>query len=390
MRAQDLGRKLTTVQGGAEPWVEIHGRRLLNLSSNNYLGLAHHPAVIAAAVEATKEYGCGAGSSRLVAGTGYLHTELELRLARFKGVERTLLFTSGYTANVGLIPALVGPGDLVIGDELNHASLIDGCRLSRADFRRFPHRDVAALDRQLDQAQRDSHEGRKLVVTDTVFSMDGDVSPLAAIADVCERHGAMLMVDEAHATGCLGPGGRGLVAELGLEDQITASMSTLSKALGVFGAFVAGEAILADYLATVARSFMFTTALPPSVVAASLAALDVLEQEPDLPLRLQSNASFLREGLRDAGFDTLGSETHIVPILVGESALALRFAERLREEGVFAVAIRPPTVPPGAARIRLSAMASHTTDELRGAVEAIARVGHELGVSSKQVRRNGA
>jgi 8-amino-7-oxononanoate synthase len=382
MRSHDLGRQLHVVAAGAEPWLEVEGRRLLNLSSNNYLGLASHPDVVAAAVRAAEDYGWGAGSSRLVAGTSPLHGELERRLARFKGAERALLFTSGYTANIGLIPSLVGPGDLILSDELNHASLIDGCRLSRAEIRTYPHRDVTMLAAALSEARGEEAARKRLVVTDTVFSMDGDLAPLAEIAELCVRHEAMLMVDEAHATGCIGPGGRGLVAELGVEGAVTASMSTLSKALGSVGAVVAGSGMLAEYLVGVARSFMFTTALPAPVVAASIAALDVLERDPGLVDRLRANGAMLREGLRDAGFDTLGSETHIVPVLVGESAAALRMADRLHDEGVFAVAIRPPTVPPGRARIRLSAMATHTVEDLTRAVETIARAGRELGIVS--------
>ena len=377
LRSRRLYRQLRVVRGGAEPYTEIDGRRLLNLSSNNYLGLADHLEVRAAVATAGIQV-AGSGSSRLIAGTSPLHQTLEERLARFKGVESALLFNSGYTANVGIIPALVGPGDVVLGDELNHASLIDGCRLSRAEYKTYPHRDTTSLEEQLVAAVESNLRGRRLVVTDTVFSMDGDLAPLATIAALCDRYNAMLLVDEAHATGCVGPGGRGLVAQLGLRGRVTASMSTLSKALGSFGAFVAADSLVTDYLINVSRTFIFSTALPPAVVAASLAAVHVLEREPELVQRLQINGSFFRRGLRQLGFDTLTSETHIVPILVGDSAKALRMAEGLQEEGILAVAIRPPTVPMGTARIRASLMATHAEADLQYALAAFAKVGELL------------
>lgn len=379
LHKRHLYRRLKTVSDGTEPWLELDGRRLLNLSSNNYLGLATHPAVKAAAAEAAAR-GCGAGASRLIAGSFDLHQALEERLARFKHADRALLFTSGYMANVGAIAALVGPGDLVLGDELNHASLIDGCRLSRADFQTYPHADVVALEEQLARAAASHQRGQRLVVTDTVFSMDGDLAPLAEIARLCRRYEAMLFVDEAHATGCLGPGGRGLVAQCGLDGVVTVSMSTFSKALGSFGAFVTGADLVIDYLINVARSFIFTTALPPPVVAASLAALDVLEREPHLVERLQTLGTFFRQGLQELGFDTLTSATHIVPVLVGDSARALEMATALRAAGVFAVAIRPPTVPLGTARVRASVIASHTHEDLAFALEAFGSVGRRLGI----------
>lgn len=381
LEKRHLLRETRPLADGAEPWGTVDGRRLLNLSSNNYLGLATHPEVRAAAAEAAQTQGAGSGSSRLIAGTSELHETLERRLAAFKGAESALLFNSGYTANTAAIPALVGPGDVVLGDELNHASLIDGCRLSRADYRTYPHRDAEALEAELRALDEGPKRNRRvLVVTDTVFSMDGDIAPLPALVALCERYGALLYVDEAHASGCIGPGGRGALAACGLEGRATISMSTLSKALGSFGAFVSGESVLREYLVNTARGFIFTTALPPAVVAASLTALDVLEREPERVERLQENGRYLREGLRRLGFDTLGSETHIVPLLAGESAVALDFAARLRERGVHAVAIRPPTVPMGAARIRASVMATHTTADLDLALAAFAEVGRELGL----------
>lgn len=379
LQKRHLYRRISAVAGGTEPWLESDGQRMLNLSSNNYLGLATHPEVTAAAAAAATHAG-GAGASRLIAGTFDLHQTLEARLARFKGADGALLFTSGYTANIGAIAALVGPGDLVLGDALNHASLIDGCRLSRAEFQTYAHCDVAALEAALARAAQAGQRGQRLVVTDTVFSMDGDVAPLAAIADLCQHYHAMLFVDEAHDTGCLGPGGRGLMAHLGLKDAATVTVSTCSKALGSFGAFVTANNLVIEYLVNVARSFIFTTALPPAVVAASLAALDVLEAEPQRVEHLQELGAFFRHGLQALGFDTLASQTHIVPVLVRDSAKALEMASALRAEGVFAVAIRPPTVPLGAARVRTSVMASHTQDDLAYALEAFGRVGRRLGL----------
>ena len=372
-------RQLTTITDNTEPWVTINGQRLLNLSSNNYLGLATHPDIQRAAASATI-HGCGAGASRLITGTTPLHEQLETRLAHFKGTERALLFTSGYTANIGVIPAVAGAGDLIFSDALNHASLIDGCRLSRAACHVYPHSDVAALEQLLAQAAYTHQNQQRLVVTDTVFSMDGDLALLTDIARLCQQYGALLFVDEAHATGCIGPGGRGLVAHLGLEDQVTLTMSTLSKALGNMGAFVAGPAIMIEYLINFARSFIFTTALPPTVIAASLAALNTLEQEPHLVEQIQRRGIFFRRGLQELGFNTLTSETHIVPIMIGDSALTLEMAAALREEGLCVVAIRPPTVPPETARLRACVMASHTEEDLTYALAGFERVGRRFGL----------
>jgi 8-amino-7-oxononanoate synthase len=380
LRRRHLHRTLSLIANGVDPWIEFDGRRLLNLSSNNYLGLATHPDVTAAAATAAQSLGCGSGASRLISGTSELHQRLETRLARFKNAESALLFSSGYTANTGVIPALVGPGDLVLGDELNHASLIDGCRLSRAEFHTYAHRDAGALEEHLSKSVRDGPTRRRLVVTDSVFSMDGDLAPLSEIAGLCRRYDALLLVDEAHATGCLGPSGRGLVAHLGLEKDATLTMSTLSKALGGFGAFVTGKSLLIEYLINVCRGFIFTTALPPTVMAASLAALGVLEREPEMVERLQANGGQLRRGLQELGFDTLGSETHIIPVLVGRSDRAMEMAANLRREGIFAVPIRPPTVPMGAARIRVSVMATHTLSDLEFAIEAFEKVGKRIGI----------
>ena len=380
LEKRGLLRETQVVEEGTEPWLTIQGRRYLNLSSNNYLGLSNTAAVKSAVASAAQEYGAGSGAARLITGTHPLHESLENRLAHFKCQEAALLYNSGYTANLGVVPSLVGPRDIVIGDALNHASLIDGCRLSGAEFMTYPHRDMCALE-DLFKGLENQRRSRRLVVTDTVFSMDGDIAPLSDLVEMCERHDAMLMVDEAHATGCLGPGGRGVAALLGVQERICVNMGTLSKALGSFGAFVVGTGLLRDYLINTSRSFMFSTSLPVPVVAASLAALGILEGEAELPCRLQENGAYLRQGLGHLGFNTLGSETHIVPVLVGESQRALEFARLLREEGIYAVAVRPPTVPPGQSRVRASVMATHTRQDLNDALDAFERAGRAVGLA---------
>ena len=375
---QNLFRQLTLLTDGTAPWIEVNHCKLLNLSSNNYLGLANHPKLKEAAIAAIHDYGCGAGASRLVTGTTPLHVRLEQRLAAFKGSERALLFTSGYHANIGVIASFVGPHDVVLSDELNHASIIDGCRLSRAECKVYPHCNTTALAYHLERLDQEGHKGTRLVVTESIFSMDGDIAPLADIATLCHKHNALLVVDEAHATGCLGPAGQGLVAQMGLEHEVVASISTLSKAFGGIGAFVTGSDLVQEFLINVARQFIFTTALPPANVAASLAALDILEEDPDLPVRLQRKAAFLRAGLHALGFQTMTSETQIIPLFVGNSTDTLQMAQNLREYGVYAVAIRPPTIPMGAARIRFSVMASHTEDDLTFALEVIEKVVRKL------------
>ena len=344
LAARDLCRRLTEVEevlpGGR---VCLNGRVLLNLSSNDYLGLSLDPRLISAAGAAAARWGVGAGASRLVTGHLSLHREVEERLAAFKGTEAAIVFSTGYMANLGVISALVGPGDTVFCDRLNHASIYDGIKLSGATLARFPHRDLDRLENLLHQAGA----GRRLIVTDSVFSVDGDLAPLQGLVDLKERYGAALMVDEAHATGVLGPGGAGLAEELGLTPRVDIHLGTFSKALGSLGGYVAGDRRLIDYLHNRARSFIYSTALPPPVLGAIGAALEIVREEPERRHFLLDEARAFREVLRQAGFDCLESETQIVPVLVGDNARTLKFAAGLREHGLMAVAFRPPTVTPG-------------------------------------------
>jgi 8-amino-7-oxononanoate synthase len=373
IEAAGLGRRVRTLQSASEPVVMLDGRRVLCLASNNYLGLAAHPEVVDAAAEAARRFGAGAGSARLVTGGLTLHDELEARLAAFKGTEAALLFSSGYLANLGTVAALVGPGDAVFSDALNHASIIDGCRLSRADVHVYRHADAGHLAKRLAVWRRGAGAGaRALVVTDSVFSMDGDVAPLPEIAAACESHGAVLMVDEAHATGVVGPGGRGAVAGYGLEGRVGVVMGTLSKALGAAGGFIAGSADLCSFLRNRARSFIFDTALPPPTAAAALAALGILEREPERPVRARRLAGRLATGLRSAGYEVSDPPAAVLPVVVGAPDAALRLSARLLDAGVLVTAIRPPSVPEGTSRLRATFMASHTDAEIDRAVAAFA------------------
>jgi 8-amino-7-oxononanoate synthase len=374
--AAGLRRALRWIESAQDAWVTLNDRRVLMLCSNNYLGLANHPAVVEAACAAARDQGFGAGASRLVSGSMRAHRELEERLAAFKGTAAALLFSSGYHANVGVIAALVGDGDLVCSDALNHASLIDGCRLSRAQLRVYGHCDLSQLDTALRTPAR-----RKLIVTDSVFSMDGDIAPLREIGVLAERHGAMVMVDEAHATGVLGPSGAGAVELLGVKDAMTVQMGTLGKALGSFGAFVAGSRQLIDFLVNTARSLIYTTALPPPVVAAAAAALTVVETEPTRRARALANAAQLAAGVRALGFAVAAEGTPIVPVLIGAASETMRDCEQLLVDGVFVQGIRPPTVPAGTSRLRATTMATHQPGEIEGALAAFARLTDQRGVA---------
>ncbi len=373
IEAAGLLRQVRALESASEPEVILNGRRVLCLASNNYLGLAAHPEVVEAATEAAKRYGAGAGSARLITGGLVLHDELEAQLAAFKGTEAALLFSSGYLANLGTVAALVGPGDVAFSDELNHASIIDGCRLSRAEVRVYRHADASHLADQLAEWRRDAGEGaRALVVTDSVFSMDGDIAPLPDIVDTCERCGAILMVDEAHATGVVGPGGRGAVAGYGLEGRVDVVMGTLSKALGAAGGFIAGSADLCAYLRNRARSFIFDTALPPPTAAAALAALRIVEEEPERPALARGLATRLATGLRSAGYDVPDPAAAVLPVIVGEADAAMALSARLLDAGVLVTAIRPPSVPPGTSRLRTTVMATHADAHIDRAVNAFA------------------
>jgi glycine C-acetyltransferase/8-amino-7-oxononanoate synthase len=359
----------------------LAGRPVLLLCSNDYLGLAAHPRVREAAAEAALRWGAGAGASRLISGNMEPHHLLEERLAAFKGYEAALLFGSGYLANVGAISALAGPGEVVFSDELNHASIVDGCRLARAETFVYRHGDVEHLAWGLREG-----EGRgSLIVTDGVFSMDGDVAPLEDLTRLARNHGCRLMVDEAHATGALGPGGRGSVAAAGLSGEADLVVGTLGKALGSYGAYVCASAELREYLLNTARSFIFSTALPPPALAAALAALELLEAEPELVQRLNANAAALREGLAAEGLAAGGGESQIVPLEVGDAAATMELCERLLERGVFAQGIRPPTVPEGSSRLRFSVMATHEETELREAARLAGEAARELGMTKNEL-----
>jgi 8-amino-7-oxononanoate synthase len=371
-----LRRHLRPVEDGPGPEVEVEGRRVLLLSSNDYLGLAAHPALRAAAHAAIERYGCGTGSSRLIAGDTALHAEVETKLARLKRTEAALVFSTGYHANLGTIGALVGRGDDVYSDALNHASIIDGCRLSRATVHVYPHRDLEALEALLSATPPG---GRRLIVTDSVFSMDGDRAPLDGLVALADQYHSHLMLDEAHATGICGPGGAGLAAAAGLTDAIAVHMGTLGKALGAMGAYVAGSRVLIELLANRARTFVYTTALTPAAVAAAGAALDLLAAEPERREALAANVEHLRTGLRALGF-RVGGDTHILPVMISDNTRALAFADALFRRGVLVQAIRPPTVPAGTARLRVTPMATHTRAQLDRALDAFAEVGRAMGV----------
>lgn len=370
-----LYRYLHHVEGPQGPRVRMDGREVILLCSNNYLGLANHPEVKRAAIEAIERYGLGAGASRLISGSMEPHKELEERLAKFKGTEAALVFNSGYHANIGIISSLVGRGDVIFADKLNHASIVDACILSRAEVKRYPHCDLNGLERFLKNALRTTyHASRKLIITDGVFSMDGDIAPLRELSELAERYGCMLMVDDAHAVGVLGANGRGTLEYLGIENPNIVQMGTLGKALGSFGAYVVGSKKLIDYLINKARSFIYTTALPPAVCAATIRVLEVIEREPSLRKGLWDRVEYLRKGLKASGLNTLMSETHIIPIFIGDADRTMEVSRRLLERGVFIQGIRPPTVQEGMSRLRVTLMANHPWDDLEYAIEAIKEV----------------
>jgi 8-amino-7-oxononanoate synthase len=365
LKQAGLYRTLRRVDGDQGPTLLLDGREVVNFSSNNYLGLANHPALRDAAKAAIDRYGCGSGASRLISGNMALHEELEAKIAEFKGTEAALVFNSGFQANTGVIPALVGADDVVFSDALNHASIIDGCRLARAKIVVYEHCNMDQLQRGLQAAPSD---GRKLIVTESLFSMDGDEAPLAEIVELAERYGAMVMIDEAHATGVYEPNGAGLIAKLGLGSRVLVHMGTLGKALGGFGAYIAGSRALRELLINRCRSFIFTTSLPPAVMAMAIAAIELVRKEPERRAALRRNCQTLRSGLQALGYKVGDSQSQILPLIVGDADACMKFSEYLFSRGVFAQGIRPPTVPPGTSRLRITVMATHPPDHLRQAL----------------------
>lgn len=374
LKEQGVYRIPRVLSGEQQAVAYYDGRRVINLSSNNYLGLANHPRLKEAAIKATEKLGVGSGAVRTIAGTMDIHREFEEKLAKFKNVEACLVFQSGFTANSGTVSCILGREDVIISDELNHASIIDGSRLSRAQIVVYPHGDMDALREALETSQ-----GRRtLIVTDGVFSMDGDIAKLPEICDLAEEYGAILMVDDAHASGVLGRCGRGTVDHFDLHGRVHIQVGTLSKALGGLGGYVAGPQKLIDYLVQRARPFLFSTSHPPGVIAAAMEALDLIQEQPELIDKLWENTNFFRKGLQDLGFDTGKSETPIIPVIVGDERKTMELADRLFDEGVFAQGIAYPTVPRGKARVRTIVTAAHTQEDLQFALDAFAKVGRQL------------
>jgi len=367
-----------TLEGPQGARARYDGRDVINLASNNYLGLANHPRLNAAASKAAAEFGAGSGAVRTIAGQMTEHLELERRFAAFKHSEAALMFQSGFTSNSGTVAAILAKEDVIVSDRLNHASIIDGARLSRAEIKVFDHADPDHADRLLTESAAPGR--RQLLITDGVFSMDGDIAPLPDLVEVAERHGAIMMVDDAHASGVLGTGGAGTVDHFGLHGRVDVQVGTLSKAIGALGGYVAGSRALIDFLYHRARPFLFSTSHPPAVAASCIAALDVLEQEPEIIDRLWENTRFFKTGLQSLGFNTGLSESPITPVIVGEGALAMKLSDRLFQEGVFAQGIAFPTVARDKARVRTIVTATHTRDELQFALDVFAKVGRELSI----------
>ena len=374
LKKKGLYRELRTIEGEQDSSVVMDGKRVLMFSSNNYLGLANHPGLKKASVDAALGYGTGSGASRLISGNMEIHRALEEELALFKGADRALLFSSGYHANVGVISALTGEGDLILSDEFNHASIIDGCRLSKAEVKVYKHVDMNSLEGML---RGSSGFRRRLIITDSVFSMEGDIAPLPEIVDLAERYSALVMVDDAHGTGVLGEKGKGAIEHFGLWGRVEIQMGTLGKALGSFGAYIAGSEDLIDYLVNKARSLLYTTALPPSVCGAALAAVKILGERPDLISQLRNNTAYFRKGMRDLGYPIPEGETPIIPLVLGDPSVTMEMAQRLLEEGVYVQGIRPPTVPEGTSRLRITLMATHTKEQLDFSLSAFEKIGRQ-------------
>jgi glycine C-acetyltransferase len=378
LREQKLYQKLRILETEQLPVANFDGREVINLSSNNYLGLTTHPKLKERAVQAVEEFGVGSGAVRTIAGTMSLHMALEEKIASFKHVEASVVFQSGFAANAGTVQAILGKEDIIISDELNHASIIDGCRLSRAEIKVFPHKDVEACEKVLKGIA--DHKGHKLLITDGVFSMDGDIAPLPALAELAEKYGCIMMIDDAHASGVLGKNGRGTVDHYGLHGRVDIQVGTLSKAIGALGGYVCATRDTIDFLYHRARPFLFSTSHPPSVAASCLAAFEVLEEEPQLIDQLWANTKFFKAGLQNLGFNTGVSETPITPVIVGDAALAHQFSRDLFQAGVFAQSLGFPTVPVGKARIRTIVTATHTEDELQQALDIMTKVAQNLKI----------
>ncbi len=373
-----LYRDLLTIHSQSAPKTVVDGREMLMMASNDYLGLCFHSRMKKMAQQALKKWGTGAGSARLISGNMSLFSDLEKKLASFKATEDALVYSTGYMANAGILSALGGGEDVIYSDELNHASIIDGCRLSRARVEIYRHRDMAALESLLKKGKK---YGKRIIVTDGVFSMDGDIAPVPALVDLTQRHEAILIVDDAHATGVLGERGRGTLEHFHLCGTTdTVIMGTMGKAMGCFGAFIAGGRDLKKFLVNCSRSFIFTTALPPSVLASALEALQIIKKEPERRQRLRDNYSFFRKALNELGFNTLESETQIIPIMMGSSVTALDFARHLFDKGLFIQAIRPPAVPEGSARLRLTVMATHTMEDIKQALAILEKAGKRFRI----------
>src|SRR5580704_16128876 len=376
-------QRLRILQSESAAESRFDGKEVINLASNNYLGLTTHPKLREAAIDAVKRFGVGSGAVRTISGTMSLHMQLEERIAAFKNVEACVVFQSGFAANAGTVSALLGPEDHIISDELNHASIIDGCRLSRAKIRVFPHKDTAAAEKIL--AELDGVSGRKLLISDGVFSMDGDIGPLPGLVEAAEKHGAIMMVDDAHSSGVLGRAGRGTIDHFGLHGRVDIQVGTLSKAIGALGGYVCGTKDLIEFLYHRARPFLFSTSHPPSVTATCQAAFDVLEQEPERMENLWKNTRYWKQELGALGFNiggvnTPASETPITPIIIGDGKLTMDFSRELFKEGVMGTGIAFPTVPEGKARIRTIVTATHTKEELDQALETLKRVGKRMGI----------
>ena len=377
LKESGLYNVIRTIESPMGAWVTINGRSRLNLCANNYLGLANHPRVREAAKKAIDEYGVGPGAVRTIAGTMSVHNALEKSLADFKQVEACIVLQSGFTANLAAIPALVGRGDILFSDELNHASIIDAARLSRAQVVRYAHNDVDDLRKKIEAT---TEYGRRLIVSDGVFSMDGDIAPLDKLTEVAEAHGIMLMVDDAHGEGVLGKGGRGIVDHFGLHGRVDIEVGTLSKAFGTVGGVIAGKQVLIDWIKQRGRPFLFSSAMTVPDTAACLEAVAILQESTELVDKLWHNASIFKVGMQSMGFDTGKTETPIIPVMLGDVKVAREFSRHLFEAGVFAMAIGYPTVPQGKARIRVMNSAAHSNEDIETALEIFGRVGKELGV----------